>query len=121
MMRKIYCDHSATTPVAPEVFSAMEPFFKNKFGNPSSLHGFGQEVKTAIEYAREQVAALINADPGEIVFPVDAGVVDVTQPPYNAKGDGKTDATRGTTGGARGAGAGADPGDRGGERGLAGK
>ncbi len=67
-MRRIYCDHSATTPVAPEVFSAMEPYMKENFGNPSSLHGFGQEVKTAVEHAREQVASLMNADPGEIVF-----------------------------------------------------
>jgi cysteine desulfurase len=67
-MNTIYLDHSATTPVDPEVLGAMMRYFGNHFGNPSSIHGFGQEAKKAIEAAREQVAALIGADPAEIVF-----------------------------------------------------
>jgi cysteine desulfurase len=67
-MNTIYLDHSATTPVDPEVLGAMMRYFGNHFGNPSSIHGFGREAKKAIEAAREQVAALIGADPAEIVF-----------------------------------------------------
>ena len=67
-MNTIYLDHSATTPVDPEVLGAMMRYFGNHFGNPSSIHGFGREAKKAIEAARGQVAALIGADPAEIVF-----------------------------------------------------
>ncbi|HHF42493.1 MAG: cysteine desulfurase NifS [Candidatus Aminicenantes bacterium] len=67
-MKKIYFDHIAATPVAPEVRQAMEPFLGEKFGNPQSLHSFGQEVSLAIEKARSQVAALIKAEPEEIYF-----------------------------------------------------
>jgi len=48
-MNRIYMDHSATTPVAPEVLAAMLPYFSQKFGNASSLHGFGLEAKEALE------------------------------------------------------------------------
>jgi cysteine desulfurase len=64
----IYLDHNATTPVPPEVFAAMTPFFTAQWGNPSSSHRFGSKLKGVIETAREQVAELIGARPGEIVF-----------------------------------------------------
>jgi len=67
-MRRIYLDNSATTPVAHEVVEAMLPFLTSKFGNASSIHFFGQETKAAVDKARHQVAALINARPNEIVF-----------------------------------------------------
>jgi cysteine desulfurase len=67
-MDAIYLDHSATTPVNPEVLGAMMRYFANNFGNPSSIHGFGSESRQAVEKAREQTAALIGADPGEVVF-----------------------------------------------------
>jgi cysteine desulfurase len=66
--RKIYLDHNATTPVHPEVLEVMLPYYKDKFGNASSIHGFGREVKVALEESREKVAKLINADPNEIYF-----------------------------------------------------
>ena len=67
-MEKIYLDHAATTPVAPEVVQAMLPFMTHNYGNASSLHSFGQEAKSAVERARDQAASLINAKPEEIVF-----------------------------------------------------
>src|SRR5687767_2160966 len=68
MFRRVYLDHSATTPVAPEVVEAMLPYLTEKFGNASSIHFFGQEARAAVDRARHQVAALINARPNEIVF-----------------------------------------------------
>ncbi|MBN3032466.1 MAG: cysteine desulfurase NifS [Candidatus Saganbacteria bacterium] len=65
---RIYLDYAATTPVDGRVRAAMGPYHSEKFGNPSSLHSFGQETRAALEKAREQVAALIGALPGEIVF-----------------------------------------------------
>jgi len=67
-MSRIYLDHNASTPVRPEVLEAMLPYFGEHFGNASSVHAFGQEAKGAVEDARAQVAALLNATPGEIVF-----------------------------------------------------
>ena len=67
-MKPIYMDHSATTPVAPEVLAAMLPYFSDKFGNASSLHGFGREAREALEESRQKLARLLNADPEEIVF-----------------------------------------------------
>ncbi len=61
-------DHSATTPVAPEVLEAMQPYFSEKFGNASSLHIFGLEAKEAMEESRAKVAVLIGAQPEEIIF-----------------------------------------------------
>ena len=61
-------DHSATTPVAAEVLEAMLPYFSQRFGNASSLHGFGREAKEALEESRQRVARLLHAHPGEIVF-----------------------------------------------------
>jgi len=67
-MRRVYLDHNATTPVHPEVVEAMMPFFQDQFGNASSIHWAGREVKKYLDEAREKVAALMNADPEEIVF-----------------------------------------------------
>ncbi|MDI6809667.1 MAG: cysteine desulfurase NifS [Candidatus Eisenbacteria bacterium] len=67
-MRRIYFDHNATTPVHPDVLEAMLPFYKEKFGNPSSIHGFGQEARSAVEAARGNVAAILGCDKGEIIF-----------------------------------------------------
>ena len=65
----IYMDYSATTPVDPRVASMMIPYLTEKFGNPASRsHAFGWEADTAVELAREQVAALVNCDPKEIVW-----------------------------------------------------
>ncbi|HJK81439.1 MAG TPA: cysteine desulfurase NifS [Methanocorpusculum sp.] len=61
-------DHAATTYAAPEVVEAMLPYFSEKFGNPSSVYGIGQENKAAVEEARAKVAAAINAEPNEIYF-----------------------------------------------------
>mgnify|MGYP000954075755 FL=1 len=66
--KRIYLDHAATTPEHPEVVSAMAPYFSEIFGNPSSIHSFGQEARAAVESAREKIAALINAKKEEIVF-----------------------------------------------------
>jgi cysteine desulfurase len=67
-MRRVYLDNNATTPLAPEVFEAMRPFYLEDYGNASSIHWYGQRAKAAVEAAREQVARLINARPSEIVF-----------------------------------------------------
>lgn len=67
-MPKIYLDYAATTPTDKRVVTAMLPYFRKFFGNPSSLHSFGQEAKRAIEEARRKVASLIGAEPEEIVF-----------------------------------------------------
>jgi len=67
-MREVYLDNNATTAIAPEVLEAMLPFYRDKFGNPSSIHRFGREVRVAIDEARAQVAALLNASAEEIVF-----------------------------------------------------
>jgi len=64
----IYLDNNATTQVAAEVVEAMTPFFGEMYGNASSIHTFGGQVKRHVERAREQVAALIGADPSEVVF-----------------------------------------------------
>jgi cysteine desulfurase len=64
----IYFDHNATTPVLPEVFEAMRPYFCDEWGNPSSAYRFGSKLKTFIGSAREQVAGLIGALPEEILF-----------------------------------------------------
>lgn len=67
-MQRIYLDNAATTPVHPDVRAAMEPFYEDIFGNPSSIHFFGRQAKRALERAREQVAEALGADPSEIVF-----------------------------------------------------
>ena len=65
---RIYLDHAATTPMDPEVLDAMLPYLRENFGNPSSVHAFGQRARGAIDEARAQVAALIGARDSEIVF-----------------------------------------------------
>jgi cysteine desulfurase len=71
-MPSIYLDHQASTPVLPEVFEAMRPFFSEAFGNPSSLHQHGLRVRDAMAAAREQVAPFINAESAEeIIFTSD--------------------------------------------------
>src|SRR5688572_4235665 len=68
-MRQVYFDHQASTPVLPEVLAAMEPWFRENFGSASSLHRHGVLAREALERAREQVAALINAEsPEDIIF-----------------------------------------------------
>src|ERR1700688_56447 len=67
-MRRVYLDNNATTPVLPEVFEAMRPYFAEHFGNASSIHHHGQETRGAVERARESVAALLGCKASEIVF-----------------------------------------------------
>jgi cysteine desulfurase len=67
-MRRVYLDNNATTPVLPEVFEAMRPYFAEHFGNASSIHHHGQETRAAVERARESLAALLGCRASEIVF-----------------------------------------------------
>ncbi len=67
-MKGIYFDHAATTPPRPEVIEAMLPFYRDKWGNPSSLHTSGREAAAGMDEARQRVAALLGAYPEEIVF-----------------------------------------------------
>src|ERR1700722_16974705 len=67
-MHRIYLDNNATTPVLPEVFEAMRPHFCDEFGNASSIHQNGQQARSAIENARESVAALLGCQASEIIF-----------------------------------------------------
>lgn len=64
----VYLDHSATTPTDVRVLKAMMPYFSHRFGNPSSIHQFGQEARHAVDKARADIARLINSSPEEIVF-----------------------------------------------------
>ena len=68
MTQSVYLDYNATTPLAPEVLEVMLPYFREEFGNPSSIHSFGQRAKAALYDARERVASLIGASPNEILF-----------------------------------------------------
>ena len=67
-MDMIYLDYAATTPVDPRVLEAMLPYFRESFGNPSSVHRYGQRAEAAVEESRETVAAALNCRPDEIVF-----------------------------------------------------
>ena len=67
-MHRVYLDNNATSPLLPEVFEAMRPYFFDKFGNASSIHQQGQQARAAVEHAREHVADLVNCRPAEIVF-----------------------------------------------------
>ncbi|HDM08838.1 MAG TPA: cysteine desulfurase NifS [Candidatus Omnitrophica bacterium] len=67
-MKKIYMDYAATTPVDPEVLKEMQPYFCKQFGNPSSLHSYGQKARKAVESVREKIGQFLNASPDEIVF-----------------------------------------------------
>jgi cysteine desulfurase len=68
MPQSIYLDHAATTPVRAEVLEAMTPFFGARFGNPSSVHRWGRDARTALDEARSRIAACLRAQPDEIVF-----------------------------------------------------
>jgi cysteine desulfurase len=68
VMRRVYLDNNATTPVLPAVFEAMQPYFGERFGNASSIHHHGQETRAAVERARESVATLLGCRPSEVVF-----------------------------------------------------
>jgi cysteine desulfurase len=67
-MQRVYFDNNATTPVLPEVFEAMRPYYGEHFGNASSIHHHGQETRAAVERARESVAELVGCRSSEIVF-----------------------------------------------------
>ena len=67
-MDKIYLDHNATTPIAPEVLERVTSVLQNQIGNPSSLHSQGRSARVLLDEAREQVASLIGASPSEIIF-----------------------------------------------------
>ncbi len=67
-MNRIYFDNAATTPLDPDVFKEMLPYFTEKFGNPSSIYSYGRETRMAIENARKSVAKILNAHPAEIFF-----------------------------------------------------
>src|SRR5215467_4153400 len=67
-MRRVYLDNNATTPVLPEVFAAMRPYYEEEFGNASSIHHYGQHARAAVEKARASVAKLLHARPAEIIF-----------------------------------------------------
>jgi len=64
----IYLDNAASTAVHPDVVKEMMPYFDVQYGNPSSIHQFGRKAKNAIQKARKQVAALVGAEPNEILF-----------------------------------------------------
>jgi cysteine desulfurase len=68
MVREVYLDHAASTPVRPEVVEAMLPFYNERFGNPSSAHRRGREARAALEQARERVAGILGAKRSEIIF-----------------------------------------------------
>lgn len=67
-MRRVYLDNNATTPVHPEVLEAILPFYRENFGNPSSIHYLGRSVRVAVDEAREKVASLLGAGPSDVVF-----------------------------------------------------
>jgi len=68
MSERIYLDYAATTPVDSRVLAAMTPYFSDIFGNPASVHRYGQRAEAAVDAARETVAAVLNCDPEEIIF-----------------------------------------------------
>jgi cysteine desulfurase len=67
-MKRIYLDHTATTPLDQRVFESMQPYFSETFGNASSVHWYGQQAKSALERSRETIAHAIGAEPGELFF-----------------------------------------------------
>ena len=68
LMERLYFDHNATTPVAADVLEAMLPFLADNYGNPSSIHSFGQQARADLEQARAEVARLLNCRASEVVF-----------------------------------------------------
>ncbi len=67
-MKHVYLDHSATTPIDPEVLDAMTPHFRETYGNASSVHGWGRKARSVLEASREAIAACIAAKPDEVFF-----------------------------------------------------
>src|SRR5436305_15070972 len=67
-MRRVYLDSDATTPMLPQVFAAMRPYYLEEFGNASSIHHHGQHARAAVERARESVARLLGCRAAEVVF-----------------------------------------------------
>ncbi len=68
MNERIYLDYAATTPMDSRVLAAMLPYFAETFGNPASVHRYGQRAEAAVDAARETVAGVLNCDPAEIIF-----------------------------------------------------
>ena len=68
LIMRVYLDNAATTQIDPMVIAAMLPYFEHHYGNPSSIHSFGRETRSAIEKARKQVATIFHVSPGEIIF-----------------------------------------------------
>jgi cysteine desulfurase len=68
MSRRVYLDHNASTPVHPDVVAEMLPYFGERFGNPSSVHGFGREARAGVDLARERVATFLQVPADEVVF-----------------------------------------------------
>ena len=64
----VFLDHNATTPLEPRVLDAMLPWLRGVHGNPSSVHRYGREARAALDLARTQVAALVNAQPAQVIF-----------------------------------------------------
>ena len=67
-MKRIYLDYAASSPADPEAVKAMLPYFSEKFGNPGSLHSFGQEAISAVDLARESVADVLKCGFREVIF-----------------------------------------------------
>jgi len=68
MSRRVYLDHNASTPVHPDVVAEMLPYFGERFGNPSSVHGFGREARAGVDLARERIATFLQVPADEVVF-----------------------------------------------------
>src|SRR5690349_19261153 len=66
--RTIYLDHAATTPMHPDALAAMQPYFSEFYGNPSSIHGVGRRASVALAAARRTIAELLHAKPSEVIF-----------------------------------------------------
>jgi len=109
-MHHVYLDNAATSPLAPEVFEAMKPYFMEQYGNASSVHWYGQQAKAAVEEARAQVARLLNARPAEVIFTSGGtesdnealfGVVEAARSGASAGGNGGGNAIGNTLGNTR--------------------
>jgi cysteine desulfurase len=68
MSKRIYLDYAATTPIDPAILKKMMPYLEDKYGNPSSIHKFGQEASDAIDITREKLGKFLGCKPTEIVF-----------------------------------------------------
>src|SRR3989339_457043 len=90
-MKRIYLDHSATTPLDPLVLEAMVPYFQGIFGNASSVHSFGREARAVLEESRERIARVIGARNDEVFFTSGGTEADN----YAVKGVARSGARRG--------------------------